>query len=122
MLNVSKLRKRYGDFTAIRNLSFKVDSGEIVAIIGPNGAGKTTTLKMICSLLKADKGEIKYNDFDYERDLELIKQKIGYVPEESAVYEGMTGREYLMFFADLYNIPKKEAMTKIDDLLKNPGN
>jgi ABC-2 type transport system ATP-binding protein len=118
MLKVSGLKKTYGDFTAVRNSTFEVNNGEIVAIIGPNGAGKTTTLKMICSLLKPDKGEIKFDDLDYEKDLDQIKQMIGYVPEESAIYEGLSAREYLRFFAELYNIPRKEADEKIIDLLK----
>ncbi|MFP4112236.1 MAG: ABC transporter ATP-binding protein [Candidatus Woesearchaeota archaeon] len=117
MLKVSHLKKSYGDFTAVRNSSFEVNDGEIVAIIGPNGAGKTTTLKMICSLLKPDKGEITFDDLDYEKDIDKIKRQIGYVPEESAIYEGMNPMEYLMFFADLYDIPKDKAKKKIDNLL-----
>lgn len=117
MLKVSHLKKKYGSFTAVRNMSFDVKDGEVVAIIGPNGAGKTTTLKMICTLLSPDKGEIKFDDLDYVKDVDDIKRRIGYVPEESAIYEGMTAMEYLMFFAELYDVPKEEAKEKIDGLL-----
>lgn len=119
MLKVSGLKKKYGNFTAVRNLSFEVGDGEIMAIIGPNGAGKTTTLKMICSLLKPDKGEIFFDDLDYSKDIQQIKKMIGFVPEESAIYEGMTAYEYLMFFSELYDIPKKEADKKIRELLSS---
>ncbi len=118
MLKITNLRKDYGKFTAVHKSNFQVDEGEIVAIIGPNGAGKTTTLKMICSLLKPSAGSIEFKGFDYKKDIEKIKQLIGFVPEESAIYEDMTAKEYLLFFSDLYKIPRKTALKKIKSLLK----
>jgi ABC-2 type transport system ATP-binding protein len=117
MLKISNLKKKFGSFTAVNNISFNVSSGEILSIIGPNGAGKTTTLKMICSLLKPDFGTIEFEGLDYKNDIDIIKKKIGFVPEESAIYEGMNAIEYLRFFCELYDIPSNVIDSKINYLL-----
>ncbi len=117
MIEVDHLKKKYGNFTAVHDLSFTVQEGEVLAIIGPNGAGKSTTLKMICGLLTPDKGTIKINHFDYEKDIQQIKYKLGFVPEETSIYEGMTIKDYLLFFGDLYGLKKKESEQKIYSLL-----
>lgn len=119
MIEVSNLKKNYGDFTAVHDLSFKLEEGEVLSIIGPNGAGKSTTLKMICGLLRPDKGTIKIDDFDYERDIQQIKYQLGFVPEETSIYEGMSIRDYLMFFGELYGLNKNESERKMLHLLKS---
>jgi ABC-2 type transport system ATP-binding protein len=119
MIEVSHLKKKYDNFTAVHDLSFEIQEGEVLAIIGPNGAGKSTTLKMICGLLHPDKGTININELDYHTDQHKIKALLGFVPEETAIYEGMTIIDYLMFFGDIYGLQKEESMKLIKQLLKS---
>lgn len=119
MIEVSHLKKKYDTFTAVYDLSFQIEEGEVLAIIGPNGAGKSTTLKMICGLLTPDKGTISINGHTYHTGAQKIKSMLGFVPEETAIYEGMTIRDYLLFFGDIYGLPKKEAEQRMHGLLKS---
>src|ERR1051325_2976840 len=114
-VQVRNLGKRYGDEWATRELSFDVMRGEIFGAIGPNGAGKTTTLKTLAGLLAptegtATVGSLRVDDPEHKR-------RIGYLPEESALYEDMTPLSYLRFFARLYEVPRAIADKRIDDLL-----
>ena len=119
MLEISNVTKRYESFTAVKNLSFFVDHGEVLALIGPNGAGKSTTIKMICGLLNPDKGTIKVKNFSHKSDSTKIKSIIGFVPEETAIYENMDMIEYLIFFGELYGLRKEEAKKKAKELLNS---
>jgi len=116
-IEVMGLRKEYDQFTAIESLSFEIQKGEIFGIVGPNGAGKTTTLKMLSGLITPSRGSIKIQGMDISKDAQKIKQKLGFLPEESPLYESMTANDYLMFFAELYGIDKKQAADKIKSLL-----
>lgn len=116
-ITVEGLRKEYDGFTAVENLSFEIEKGEIFGIVGPNGAGKTTTLKMLSGLIAPTKGEIKIHGMDIKKDAQKIKKKLGFLPEESPLYEGMTARDYLMFFAEIYGVEKKTAFARIGDIL-----
>ncbi len=116
-ITVEGLRKEYDGFTAVENLSFEIEKGEIFGIVGPNGAGKTTTLKMLSGLIAPTKGEIKIQGMDIKKDAQKIKKKLGFLPEESPLYEGMTARDYLMFFAEIYGVEKKTAFARIGDIL-----
>jgi len=117
MIKLSSLTKRYRDFTAVDDLSLEVREGEIFGIIGPNGAGKTTTLKMIVGLLAPSSGSIEVMGLDMTRNSLTVKRHIGYLPEESPLYENMTVKEYLMFFAELYRLPGPQARERIEELL-----
>lgn len=114
---VDGLRKEYNGFTAVDSLSFEIKKGEIFGIVGPNGAGKTTTLKMLSCLITPTGGSIKIQGMDIKKDAQKIKQKLGFLPEESPLYEGMTANDYLMFFAQVYGIEKKTASMRISDIL-----
>ncbi len=116
-ITVEGLRKEYDGFTAVENLSFEIEKGEIFGIVGPNGAGKTTTLKMLSGLIAPTKGEIKIHGMDIKKDAQKIKKKLGFLPEESPLYEGMTAHDYLMFFAEIYGVEKKTAFARIGDIL-----
>lgn len=116
-IEVKGLRKEYGSFTAVESLDFEVMKGEIFGIVGPNGAGKTTTLKMLSGLIIPGRGSIKIQGLDIRKNSRKIKQKLGFLPEESPLYEGMTAIDYLMFFAEIYGIEKKTALTRIRELL-----
>lgn len=111
MIKFSNVTKSYAGFAAVRDISFSIEKGEIFAILGPNGAGKTTTLKMLCGLISSTSGKIEFNGS------KLDKKIIGYMPEENALYESMHVREYLRFFAGLYDIDKDVAEKRIGDLL-----
>ncbi|MCZ7393297.1 MAG: ABC transporter ATP-binding protein [Candidatus Methanoperedens sp.] len=111
------LRKEYDGSIAVDSLSFEINKGEIFGIVGPNGAGKTTTLKMLSGLIAPTKGSIKIQGMDIKKDAQRIKQKLGFLPEESPLYEGMTAHDYLMFFAQIYKVEKKTASMRIGDIL-----
>ncbi|MBM3131661.1 MAG: ABC transporter ATP-binding protein [Chloroflexi bacterium] len=117
MIKLDYLNKRYRDFHAVKNLNLQVRDGEIFGIIGHNGAGKTTTLKMIVGLLAPTSGTIEVMGRDMTKHSTEIKRHIGYLPEESPLYENMTVREYLMFFAELYKLPKTSAKEQIESIL-----
>ncbi|WP_338739446.1 ABC transporter ATP-binding protein [Haloplanus salilacus] len=112
MIEAEALRKTYGDFPAVVGSTFEVDRGEIFGIVGPNGAGKTTTLKMIAGLVDPTDGSATVAGFD-AADPEM-RRSLGFLPEESPLYEDMTARSYLRFFADLYDVPRDVATERIE--------
>lgn len=118
-IQASDLRKEYDSFVAVDNLSLEIEKGEIFGIVGPNGAGKTTALKMLSGLIAPTKGSVKIQGMDIKKDAQRIKRKLGFLPEESPLYEGMTANDYLMFFAQVYGIDKKTALTRISELLSS---
>jgi ABC-2 type transport system ATP-binding protein len=112
MIAVEDLRKTYGDFVAVAGNTFSVERGEIFGIVGPNGAGKTTTLKMLSGLIEPTAGTARVGGYD-AGDPEM-RRNLGFLPEESPLYEDMTPLSYLRFFADLYDVPREVARTRID--------
>jgi len=116
-IEVTGLRKEYGSSIAVESLNFQIQKGEIFGIVGPNGAGKTTTLKMLSGLIIPSLGSINIQGLDLRKNSRKIKQKLGFLPEESPLYEGMTAIDYLMFFAEIYGIEKETASTRIKELL-----
>jgi ABC-2 type transport system ATP-binding protein len=115
MITVEGLRKTYGDFVAARGSSFEVAAGEIFGIVGPNGAGKTTTLKMLAGLIEPTAGGATVAGFDASDP--AMRSTLGFLPEESPLYEDMTPRSYLHFFADLYDVPRELADERAEDTL-----
>jgi ABC-2 type transport system ATP-binding protein len=115
MIEAESLRKTYGDFPAVVGSTFDVDRGEIFGIVGPNGAGKTTTLKMIAGLVEPTGGSATVAGFD-ATDPEM-RRSLGFLPEESPLYEDMTARSYLGFFADLYDVSDDVARDRIGTTL-----
>ncbi|MFW5746076.1 MAG: ABC transporter ATP-binding protein [Nanoarchaeota archaeon] len=118
VLAVEGVVKRYGNFHAVKGISFSIEKGEIVALLGSNGAGKSTTIKMLCGLLKPTDGHVMINGKTYDNDADSIKQEIGYVPEESAMYLDVGILDYLMFFARLYRVPAGQARRRIQKYLR----
>jgi ABC-2 type transport system ATP-binding protein len=112
MIEAESLRKTYGDFPAVVGSTFEVDRGEIFGVVGPNGAGKTTTLKMVAGLVDPTDGTATVAGFD-AADPEM-RRSLGFLPEESPLYEDMTARSYLRFFADLYDVPSDTATERIE--------
>ncbi|WP_424359146.1 ABC transporter ATP-binding protein [Methanocella sp. MCL-LM] len=117
MIKLTGVTKLYKHFAAVSDLNLEVRQGEILGIIGHNGAGKSTTLKMMVGLAAPTTGTVEILGRDMSRDSTGIKRQIGYLPEESPLYENMTVEEYLLFFSELYGMPKKAAKARIDELL-----
>ncbi len=115
MISVEGLRKEYGDFVAVADSSFSVDEGEIFGLVGPNGAGKTTTLKILAGLVEPTAGTATVAEYDVRNA--RMRTELGFLPEESPLYEGMTARSYLRFFADLYDVPPETARKRIESTL-----
>lgn len=121
MIQLKDVTKQYNDTTVVDKLNLHIAPGEIVGIIGHNGAGKSTTLKMIAGLIEPTSGGIQVMGRDIQKDSVKIKKHIGYLPEESPLYEAMTAQQYLLFFSELYQMPRQKAMTRIDQLLNSLG-
>ncbi|OGO16154.1 MAG: multidrug ABC transporter ATP-binding protein [Chloroflexi bacterium RBG_16_48_7] len=117
MIKIKNVTKRYGDFVAVDGLNLEVKPGEIMGIIGHNGAGKTTTLKMITGLINPTEGVIEVMGKDISKYGVEIKKRLGFLPEESPLYENMNVTEYLLFFAEIYGLSKKTALDRIDAIL-----
>lgn len=117
MISLKRVTKLYGQLAAVRDLDLEVEDGEIMGIIGHNGAGKTTILKMIVGLISPTSGTVEVMGRDVAKESTYVKQFIGYLPEESSLYENMAVAEYLMFFSELYKVPKRKAKERIDSLL-----
>ncbi|WP_424004070.1 ABC transporter ATP-binding protein [Haloarcula salina] len=115
MIEARDIRKEYGGFVAVQGSTFSVDRGEVFGIIGPNGAGKTTTLKMLAGLLEPTSGHAEIAGLDTETA--EMRQRLGFLPEESPLYEEMTPISYLEFFADLYDVPADVADERMHDTL-----
>jgi ABC-2 type transport system ATP-binding protein len=106
-----------GKVRAVDDLTLTVPAGEIFGFLGPNGAGKTTTLKMIVGLLRPDSGSIAINGLDIRTEALKAKSLTTYVPDYPAVYDRLTGLEYLNFIGDVYGVPKAERLQRIDSWL-----
>lgn len=117
-IELDNLQKSFGDVQAVNGVSLSVKKGEIVAVLGSNGAGKSTTIKMVCGLLKPTSGIVTIDGKNYKDDAPQIRKRLGYLPEESAMYLDVGLIDYLIFFARLYHIPQDEARKRIDLLLK----
>lgn len=114
MIEVSQLTKRYRDLTAIEDLSFTVEKGEILGFLGPNGAGKSTTMRILTGFQPATSGTAKVAGFDvFEQPLE-VKRRVGYLPEIPPLYPDMTVKAYLKFVAELKGVPRKQRADEVD--------
>jgi ABC-2 type transport system ATP-binding protein len=121
ILTTERLTRCFGNFTAVDSLTISVDSGEIFALLGPNGAGKTTTIKMLITLLPPTSGRATISGFDLSHNPREIRRVIGYVPQMLSADGTLTGRENLMIFAKIYDIPRDERNGRIDELLDLMG-
>ncbi len=115
MLEVKNLKKTFGEYTAINDLSFTIDDGTIMGLIGQNGAGKTTTFRLILDFLEADRGEVLWNGRPISsKEYNLI----GYLPEERGLYPKVSIQDQLVFFAELRGKSRKEILPKIDEWME----
>jgi ABC-2 type transport system ATP-binding protein len=117
MILLSHLTKRFGAQVAVNDLSFEVPAGQIVGFLGPNGAGKSTTLKMLTGMLQPSEGKASICGFDLATQTVEVKRRVGFVPESGAVFESLTGLEYLEMVAALYRIPGDAARDRIKQFI-----
>jgi ABC-2 type transport system ATP-binding protein len=116
MITARNLRKNYDGFVALDDVSFSFEDGEIFGIIGHNGAGKTTLLKIISGLVTPTSGELFINDIDVVKNPVSFKENLGYLPEESRLYETMTVENYLAFFGEIYGLSPQEIRVRSNQL------
>src|SRR3979411_406073 len=121
MLEVKQLTKNYGKLIASLGVSFRADRGETIGLLGPNGAGKTTTVSIIAGLLSPDSGEVLIGGKQVKSDTDPVKLKIGLVPHDMALYDKLSARDNLIFFAALYSLDGAKAKQAIDDVLSLVG-
>ncbi len=117
MLTIENLSKYYGGFRALDNVNLHIGKGELFGFVGSNGAGKTTTMKICVGLMPSDGGRIFIDGKEVGKDTQLLKEKVGYVPDFFGAYDNLTAIEYLSFFANAYGIYGDEATTLCEDLL-----
>lgn len=119
MVEVINLTKKFKNITAVDNISFKVSDGEIVGLLGENGAGKTTTLRMLATMLRTTEGTAKINGFDVNQDSTKVRGQIGILfGGEVGLYDRLTARENIGYFAELNGMTKEETDKSIDYLIK----
>ena len=121
ILEVHDLVKKYGDFTAVKGISFDIKEGEIFSLLGPNGAGKTTTISMLSTLYTPTSGDATIGGHSITRDPMAVKQMIGVVPQEIALYEDLTARENLVFWGQMYGLTGKPLNNRVDEVLEQIG-
>ena len=118
MIEVENLSKSYGQVTAVKNVSFDVQKGEIVGLLGLNGAGKTTTMNIITGYISSTEGRVRVCGYDILDDPKEVKKRVGYLPEHPPIYNDMTVNEYLNFICDLKKVDKKKRKNQIDDIME----
>lgn len=117
MIETHALGKRYGDFTAVDGITFKVEPGQVLGFLGPNGAGKSTTMKMIAGFLAPSSGSAKVCGFDVEQQALDAKRVVGYLPEGAPSYGEMSVRQFLDFIADARGVPGSVREKRLDDAI-----
>ena len=114
VIETSDLTRRYGDFTAVNRVSLAVRQGAIFGLLGPNGSGKTTMIRMLCGVLEPSDGTARVLGYDLPRDAARLKHSIGYMSQKAGIYDEMTVREHLRFYAGLYDVPRDRVGGAID--------
>ena len=118
MIEVQNLTKRYGTVTAVNDVTFRAEAGEILGFLGPNGAGKTTTMRVITGYMPASEGKVLVAGHDvFEKPIEA-KRRTGYLPETPPLYPDMTVREYLNFVARIKGVPRRDIKSRVDEAMK----
>jgi ABC-2 type transport system ATP-binding protein len=117
-ITAESLTKRFGDFTAVDNISFTVGKGEIFGFLGANGAGKTTAMRMLCGLSSPSSGKATVGGFDVYTQTEKIKQHIGYMSQKFSLYEDLTIKENMRFYGGIYGMSIPAIRSKTEEILK----
>lgn len=115
------LTKVFGDFTAVNQINLRIQPGEIYGFLGPNGSGKSTTIRMLCGILSPSAGAGTILGMDIVTQGEEIKKQIGYMSQKFSLYDDLTVMENLSFYAGMYNLPKKTAKLRMEEMLEMAG-
>lgn len=121
VIQVTDLTKRFGGFTAVDHISFAVQAGEVVGYLGPNGSGKTTTIRMLLGLLRPTEGEGNVLGYDIRRQTEQLRQEVGYMSQKFALYNELTVKENLSFYAGVYGTTDRRRLAEVIELLGLSG-
>src|ERR1044071_2131496 len=117
MIEVDKLTKHFGTFTAVDHISFSVGKGSIFGFLGPNGSGKTTVIRMLCGILEPTGGTAQIGGHDVVRDIEPIKEMIGYMSQKFSLYDELTVNENLIFAGKLYGLSGHELNQRREEMI-----
>ena len=118
---IKKAVKKYGNFTAVDNINFKIEEGEIIGLLGPNGAGKSTTMNMITGYIEPTEGEIIVNGYDISKKPKKAKAQIGYMPEGVPLYSDLTVKEFVTYMAELKKVDRKTRKEKVEKIIEQTG-
>lgn len=121
MIEVKNITKKYGNFTAVDNINFKIEEGEIIGLLGPNGAGKSTTMNMITGYIEPTEGEIIVNGYDISKKPKKAKAQIGYMPEGVPLYSDLTVKEFVTYMAELKKVDRKTRKEKVEKIIEQTG-
>jgi ABC-2 type transport system ATP-binding protein len=121
ILEVQNLVKNYGDFQAVKGVSFNIQEGEIFSLLGPNGAGKTTTISMLSTLYEPTSGDATVAGHSVKKNPMGVRNAIGVVPQDLALYEDLTAKENLIFWGQMYNLSGKSLASRVDEVLEQIG-
>src|SRR3954452_7723616 len=116
-IEVRNVSIKFGDFTAVDDVSFDVRPGEVFGLLGPNGSGKTTLIRALCGLVKFS-GSASVLGHDVATDAEAVRQQMGYVSQKFALYADLTGQENIDFYAGVYDLPHREARQRQAELIE----
>ena len=121
MIQVENITKKYGGFTAVKNINFEIEDGEIVGFLGPNGAGKSTTMNMITGFIEPTSGKIIVDGNDISKKPKKAKKQIGYMPEGVPLYSDLTVKEFVTYMAEIKGVSSKEKKEKVQKALEETG-
>lgn len=121
MIEVKNVTKKYGNATAVANISFEVKDGEVVGFLGPNGAGKSTTMNMITGFIEPTEGQIIVNGNDISKNPKKAKKQIGYMPENVPLYYELTVKEFVNYMAELKFVKRQERKSEVEKVIKETG-
>lgn len=121
MIEVKHLSKSYGSFQAVKDISFRVDAGEVVGFLGPNGAGKSTTLRILAGFLGPTSGEVRVAGYSITKEPLLARENIGYMPETSPLYPEMRTDEYVRYRAELKGVPRAKRTSAVEGAMRDAG-
>ena len=121
MIEVKNVTKKYGKVTAVDNISFTINDGEIVGLLGPNGAGKSTTMNMLTGFIEQTSGTILIDNYDMLKKPKKAKREIGYMPEGVPLYTDLTVREFVRYMAEIKKVDRKERKEKVEKIIEQTG-
>lgn len=118
MIDVTQLKKSFGEVQALRNVTFRAENGAITGLLGPNGAGKTTTLRILYTILQPDEGRACVDELDVVKDRLAVQQRIGVLPDTHGIYPRLTSRENIRYFGRMHGLQGEDLERRIDHLIQ----